>query len=504
MKKILLLLFILANFLFASIGQITALVGDVKISRDSNTILAKLGEKLEKNDVINSSKGSKAQITMNDNTIITIGQNSTLNIFDYVYDESKPKDSKASFGFMKGSFKSITGKIGKINKERFKLKTKSASIGIRGTTIIGNQQIIICTDGAISVTANGVTVDVAKQELTRTPQGEAPTPPEPLKQDTLDNLEQQTGAGNGEGEQNDNKTNNTNNSPNSANETSNNNNADDVTSFIENQITSEITKKTKKTKEHSTLSNFTTLGYVNTIIKDGSTFESFKNGEMGINDFDPNIESTENEPKPQIGSSSQINIDNKKIYNSTLKEDTSIDSLTDQNNDAYLSWGEWEGTVEGVTYTGGWIAGTKTAKSIVDNLIKGVNDTVNFYGNVIYGDIYDGTSTHEYEINSTSKVDFAFDFGGGSSSFTGSMNLIYTNNSQQTITYNIAIGNNGIVNSSGFSSSDLTHNSNSITGNVNGSFYGSGEIKAIGGKFDFEDGVIKGSGLFKAIEGTRP
>ncbi|MGB9801414.1 MAG: FecR family protein, partial [Arcobacter sp.] len=147
MKKILLLLFILISFSFASIGQITALVGDVNISRDSNTILAKLGEKLEKNDVINSAKGSKAQITLDDNTIITIGQNSTLNIFDYVYDESNPKDSKASFGFMKGSFKSITGKIGKINKERFKLKTKSASIGIRGTTIIGNQQIIICTDG---------------------------------------------------------------------------------------------------------------------------------------------------------------------------------------------------------------------------------------------------------------------------------------------------------------------------------------------------------------------
>ncbi|WP_419766900.1 FecR family protein [Arcobacter sp.] len=493
MKKILLLLFILISFSFASIGQITALVGDVKISRDSNTILAKLGEKLEKNDVINSSKGSKAQITMNDNTIITIGQNSTLNIFDYVYDESKPKDSKASFGFIKGSFKSITGKIGKINKKRFKLKTKSASIGIRGTTIIGNQQIIICTDGAISVTANGVTVDVAKQELTRTLQGEAPTPPEPLKQDTLDNLEQQTGGGNND------------NTP-----PQNDDTPPEAPPVISSTPPSDPPKPDIPTttttikKEHSTLSNFSTLGYVNTIIKDGSTFKSFKNGEMGIKDFDPNIQPTQNNTKPQIGSSSQINIDNKKIYNSTLKEDTSIDSLTDQNNDAYLSWGEWEGTVEGVTYTGGWIAGTKTAKSIVDNLIKGVNDTVNFYGNVIHGDIYDGTSTHEYEIDSASEVDFAFDFGGGSSSFTGSMNLIYTNNSQQTITYNIAIGNNGIVNSSGFSSSDLTHNSNSITGNVNGSFYGTEEIKAIGGKFNFEDGVIKGSGLFKAIEGTRP
>ncbi|WP_419764986.1 MAG: FecR domain-containing protein [Arcobacter sp.] len=203
MKKIIILLFILTNILFASIGQITALVGEIKISRDSKELLAKLGEELEKNDVINSSKGAKAQITLDDNTIITIGQNSTLNIFDYVFDESKPKDSKASFGFMKGSFKSITGKIGKINKDRFKLKTKSASIGIRGTTIIGNQRMIACTDGAISVSANGVTVNVGKQELTKTPEGQAPTPAEPLTPETLNTLEKESNGGNDNGENTD-------------------------------------------------------------------------------------------------------------------------------------------------------------------------------------------------------------------------------------------------------------------------------------------------------------
>ncbi|WP_298753026.1 FecR family protein [uncultured Arcobacter sp.] len=471
MKKILLLLFILTNFLFASVGQITALVGDVKISRDSNTILAKLGEKLEKNDVINSAKASKAQVTLDDNTIITIGQNSTLNIFDYAYDETKPNDSKADIGFMKGSFKSITGKIGKINKERFKLKTKSASIGIRGTTIIGNQRIIACTDGAISVTANGVTVNVEKQELTRTPQGEAPTPPEPLKQDTLDNIEQQDGGGN------------------------NDNTPPEAPKVIDDAPPSNPPKPDIPTtspikKEHSTLSNFSTLGYVNTIIYDSNEdFESFKNGEIGMNDFDSSSTSI-------TSSSLKMKIFDNDITNATLSnEDYFYDQLTDSN---YLVWGEWSKNGN----SGGWIAGTKTAKSIVDSVINGLNDTVNFYGNVIHGNIYDGT--HKYSILNSSEVDFAFDFGGGSGSFTGSMNLIYTNNSQQTITYGIDIGNNGVVNSSGFSSSDLTHNSNSITGNVNGSFYGEGSIKAIGGKFDFEDGVIKGSGLFKAIEGTRP
>jgi hypothetical protein len=498
MKKALFLLFILTNFLFANIGQITALVGDVKISRDSKTILAKLGEKLEKNDVINSAKASKAQVTLNDNTIITIGQNSTLNIFDYAYDVNKPKDSKASFGFMKGSFKSITGKIGKINKERFKLKTKSASIGIRGTTIIGNQQVIVCTDGAISVTANGITVNVEKQELTRTPQGQGPTPPEPLKQGTLDTLEQQSGAGNNSentqpaAEQNDNTTDNntTDDSSNVASETSNSTNDEGVTSFIKKEKEKEINNNVYK-KEHSTFSsNFSTLGYVNTIIRDDNTedFKSFQNGEIGIENFDVSL---------MTNDSLKINIDDKSITNATLTLDSNGTLYDEPTQTTTMSWGQWNATIGNDSYTGGWIAGTKTAKNIVDNLINGITSTVNFNGNVIDGDIFDGTTV--YEILDSSTASFAFDFGGGSSSFTGDLNLTYVVN-QQNSTYNIHIGNNGVVNSSGFSSSDLTHNSNSITGNVNGSFYGSGSIKAIGGKFNFKDGVIKGSGLFKATQ----
>ena len=484
MKKILLLLFILTSFLFASVGQITALVGDVKISRDSNTILAKLGEKLEKNDVINSAKASKAQVTLDDNTIITIGQNSTLNIFDYAYDETKPNDSKADIGFMKGSFKSITGKIGKINKERFKLKTKSASIGIRGTTIIGNQRIIACTDGAISVTAKGVTVNVDKQELTRTPQGGAPTPPEPLKQDTLNNIEQESGGNDSTGDNGENDDGGDNNSGDTGGGESTppdveipNKNDDDKKNNINKEIDKEVDTATIK-KEHSTLSNFSTLGYVNTIVNDSNEdFESFKNGEIGMNGFDSSSTNIESD-------SLKMKIFDNDITDAILtREGYFYDQVTNSN---YLVWGEWSKDGN----SGGWIAGTKTAKSV----INGINDTIHFNGHVIHGNIYDGLSAQVYNIDPSSTVTFAFDFGGGSASFTGDINLIYNTSSN----YDIHIGNNGVVNSSGFSSSDLTHNNNSITGNINGSFYGSGEIKAIGGKFDFEDGVIKGSGLFKA------
>src|SRR5476649_1542244 len=59
-----------------------------------------------------------------------------VQIDNYAYDAGKPDDDSASFNLVKGGLRSITGLLGKRNKERFALKTPTATIGIRGTTFI--------------------------------------------------------------------------------------------------------------------------------------------------------------------------------------------------------------------------------------------------------------------------------------------------------------------------------------------------------------------------------
>ncbi len=504
MKKILLLLFILISFSFASIGQITALVGDVKISRDSNTILAKLGEKLEKNDVINSSKGSKAQITMNDNTIITIGQNSTLNIFDYVYDESKPKDSKASFGFMKGSFKSITGAIGKINKERFKLRTKSATIGIRGTTIIGNQQIIICTDGAISVTANNFTVNVDKQEFTRLPQGKAPTPPEPLKQDTLDNVQKGLNAESSDSnttESTETKENTTSTEEEKAGakddkdgtlKPSDKNDGttpkENVTTPSENITPPKILEDTPLLNpdkpeinpdiptEHTSFSGFSTLGYVSFLARSNGTFSSAQTAEIGF--------------KENNSVNNYLVIANNKNITFPILFYTG-DFYSDSEEENFLGLGEWQHNEAIPQYDKGyWVKGLKTDTSYISSLMNNASKTTKSFtgsGGKIKGTILENNNS--YDIASNSFMNFKFDFGAGINSFTGSMKLYYGNNQDYTIGFA-----DGKINSSGYSSK-LTHGGESINGSLHGSFFGSG-IKGFGGNVNFDDGEIQGTAVF--------
>ncbi len=151
MKILILMSLILVNISVASIGKITSFKGSVNINRDSQEIRAKLDLPINKHDTITTKKNSNVIIMFNDNTIITVGKYSTLIIEDYLYDEVNSINSKTQFNFIKGVFKSVTGKIGHINPDKFKLKTKSATLGIRGTVTVGNQKLVACTEGSISV-----------------------------------------------------------------------------------------------------------------------------------------------------------------------------------------------------------------------------------------------------------------------------------------------------------------------------------------------------------------
>ncbi len=190
MKKILLIL-IFNLMLMAEVGKITALKGNIKIIRGSETIVAKNGMIIEERDEIKSLKRSKAQIIFTDETVITIGQNTTFKVEEYFY-EADNKKSKTKFGIAKGVFKAITGQIGKISRDKFKIKTKTATIGIRGTTFMGvvekKYEKIACTRGEISVKAKGREVSVKAGEITSFQSGETPSTPIKLQKGDLEKI----------------------------------------------------------------------------------------------------------------------------------------------------------------------------------------------------------------------------------------------------------------------------------------------------------------------------
>lgn len=184
--KYVIMVFFVISALFSDVGKIVTLKNSVNVLRDKQVIGAFEGMALQKGDVVNTFARSMARIELQDKTVVTLGKESRFAINDYLY---QGEASKSELAFTKGFFKVVSGEIGKLARERFRLKTRTATIGIRGTEIDGfvsrQKEVITCTQGAIWVEANGKRVDVDEGESTIILPSKAPTPPKNYRYEKL-------------------------------------------------------------------------------------------------------------------------------------------------------------------------------------------------------------------------------------------------------------------------------------------------------------------------------
>ncbi|MFY9105909.1 FecR family protein [Aliarcobacter cryaerophilus] len=182
MKKIIFMFLLFVSTLFANIGKITLLEGEAFVKRGEETLRLNLSDQISNNDFIETKTNSKVKITFMDNTIITIGKESSLKIEDYFFDSNNKNSAKTELNVSKGAFHAITGQIGKVNPEKFKLKTKNATIGIRGTEIYGDQNRVFCTQGAIFVNSFGETREISQGFFVNTFDNQIPSQSTPIDQ----------------------------------------------------------------------------------------------------------------------------------------------------------------------------------------------------------------------------------------------------------------------------------------------------------------------------------
>ena len=160
--RVLLLLFTLSAFVWSNIGNVAALKGDAEIVRKSKTLKVKSGMELEVKDKIITSSTGSVQVILKDNTVVTVGSDSAF-VFD-AYSFGTKEESEVAMHIDRGFFRSVTGKIGKMAPERFKVKTVSATIGIRGTDfsalVSDNHEIISCYKGRITAFIDSTSHDV--------------------------------------------------------------------------------------------------------------------------------------------------------------------------------------------------------------------------------------------------------------------------------------------------------------------------------------------------------
>jgi hypothetical protein len=89
---------------------------------------------VESGDTLTTAAGAYALVRLIDNSELTLKPDSTVVINQFSFDADKPDADRAAFTLVKGGLRSVTGLLGRRNKEKFAVKTPSATIGIRGTT----------------------------------------------------------------------------------------------------------------------------------------------------------------------------------------------------------------------------------------------------------------------------------------------------------------------------------------------------------------------------------
>jgi hypothetical protein len=95
------------------------------------------GEDVVMGDAVNTRTQSRLQIMLLDQTAITMGENASLVIDEFVYDPDNA-DAALSASVAQGAFRLITGGVARNNPEGTKVKLPSAVLTIRGTTTQGN------------------------------------------------------------------------------------------------------------------------------------------------------------------------------------------------------------------------------------------------------------------------------------------------------------------------------------------------------------------------------
>lgn len=131
-------------------GRILVAAGDVFAVRAAKEIRLAAGSSVESGDRIVTGADSNAQIRFSDESIVALRPRTEFNIDDYHFAGKADGAEKGFFSLLKGGFRTLTGAIGKTNRDTYKVNAQTATIGIRGThynALLCQQQSCAGDDG---------------------------------------------------------------------------------------------------------------------------------------------------------------------------------------------------------------------------------------------------------------------------------------------------------------------------------------------------------------------
>ena len=114
-------------------GQVLTAIGEAHALRAGRILQLYPGAPIESGDQVHTGVDSYLQIRFTDWSLISLRPRTDFVVDQYVYEANKGGRQKAYFSLMNGGIRSVTGLIGHSDRGNYRLRTQTATIGIRGT-----------------------------------------------------------------------------------------------------------------------------------------------------------------------------------------------------------------------------------------------------------------------------------------------------------------------------------------------------------------------------------
>ena len=119
---------------YAEAGFIQFVYGDARIILSTGGERpAQKGAQFNEGDTLVTGRGASVQLRMIDGALVAIRPDSRLKIETYQYSGREDGKERGALALAHGGFRTLTGAIGSVNKDRLVVSSPSATIGIRGT-----------------------------------------------------------------------------------------------------------------------------------------------------------------------------------------------------------------------------------------------------------------------------------------------------------------------------------------------------------------------------------
>lgn len=119
-------------------GSVTHTSGPLAARKGDGSIRSlSINSVIEEGDVIMTEKRTYARIKFRDNSEMLLKPATEFKVERFGFNRDKPSDDAAVYSLIKGGLRAVTGQIGKRgDPNSYKMKTATATIGIRGTDFI--------------------------------------------------------------------------------------------------------------------------------------------------------------------------------------------------------------------------------------------------------------------------------------------------------------------------------------------------------------------------------